>query len=69
MECNPIVFLMQLEADFFVITFTMLTRQNKQPALGTVTTVSHSLRIMRPLYDLQSGTKFYRQLKVARNRQ
>ena len=41
---------------FFVIASTMLTKHSKQPTLGTVTIASHSLRIMRPLFNLQDGT-------------
>ena len=42
---------------FFVVPFTMLTKHSKQPTLGTVTNMSHSLRIMRSLFNLQDGTK------------
>ena len=57
---------MQLEAEFFVIAFTIFTKHSKQPTLGTATIVSLSLRLIRPVFNLHDGTKFCKWLNVAR---
>ena len=44
----------------------MLTKHSKQPLLGIITMASHSLRIIRPLFNLQDGTMFCKWLNVAR---
>ena len=51
---------------FFVTAFTIFAKHKKQPTLGTVTIVSHSLRLIRPLFNLHDCTKFCKWLNIAR---
>ena len=46
----------------------MFTKHKKQPTLGTVVIALHSLRLIRPLFNLHDGMKFCKWLKVARFR-